>query len=209
MELKDLLASLVLDIPAVSSQKFAGARNLLRMSHAVRELATAGALGQIARCHLGPAAFPVRAILFDKSAATNWVVPFHQDITIPVQNRHETPGYGPWSVKNGIQHVQPPSAVLDEMLTLRLHLDDVDESSGPLLVFPASHAEGILEEARILTLQRTARPSACLARRGDLLLMHRLLVHGSHKATRPRQRRILHVEYAAADLPKGLEWAPS
>ncbi len=187
----------------------AGVRNLLAQSPTVHELATTGSLAAIARQHLNSAAFPVRGILFDKSPGANWVVPFHQDVTIPVRRRLDAPGYGPWSVKQGVPDVQPPRDVLENMVTLRLHLDDVDESNGPLLVFPGSDAGGILDAAQLASLRRSCSPLPCLARSGDLLLMRPLLVHGSHRAVNPSRRRILHIEYAASALPGGLEWAPS
>ena len=54
-----------------------------------RFLASAGPVWQVAAAVLGPAARPVRAILFDKTAGTNWVLPWHQDRTIVVTDRVE------------------------------------------------------------------------------------------------------------------------
>ena len=82
--------------------------------------------------HLGEEARPVRAILFDKTAESNWLVPWHQDLTIVVESRAEAPGYGPWSMKDGRHHVQPPMHVMERMLTIRLHLDDCDATNGAL-----------------------------------------------------------------------------
>src|SRR6476620_8795540 len=67
---------------------------------------------------------PVRAIFFDKTADKNWLVPWHQDLNIAVAEKHEIPGWGPWSVKEGLPHVRPPAECLADMLTVRLHLDD-------------------------------------------------------------------------------------
>ncbi|MCB1019149.1 MAG: phytanoyl-CoA dioxygenase family protein [Bryobacterales bacterium] len=208
-DVEGLLTSFAAEVPEAQTERVAGIRRLLHRSQTVHQLSTGGVLGEIAHHHLGPKAFPVRAILFDKSVNANWVVPFHQDVTIPVQKRQEATGFGPWSVKDGVPHVQPPSAVLEGMLTLRLHLDDVDETNGPLLVFPGSHSSGILAESRVFALQRSAEPFPCLARRGDILLMRPLLVHGSHKASAPSRRRVLHVEFAARPLPASLAWGRS
>ena len=62
-------------------------------------LACDGPIGAAAAAHLGPEAFPVRAILFNKTDATNWALPWHQDRTIAVTAREDTPGFGPWTVK--------------------------------------------------------------------------------------------------------------
>ena len=55
---------------------------------------------------LSSAAFPVRAILFDKTPSANLKVAWHQDRSIAVKRRIDVPGYGPWSVKEGIEHVR-------------------------------------------------------------------------------------------------------
>src|SRR5689334_13240 len=47
-------------------------------------LAPSGPVGAIAKSMLGSRCRPVRAILFDKSAATNWALAWHQDRTIAV-----------------------------------------------------------------------------------------------------------------------------
>jgi len=55
-------------------------------------------LVEIARKTLGGEAFPFRATLFDKSPAANWLVVWHQDTALPLRERREAPGWGPWSV---------------------------------------------------------------------------------------------------------------
>src|SRR5262245_7189469 len=81
---------------------------------------------------LGPGAFVVRGLFFDKTPRANWKVSWHQDLTIAVRVRIEAPGFGPWSLKAGVVHVQPPAEILERMATVRLHLDDCSESNGPL-----------------------------------------------------------------------------
>ncbi|HEV8390676.1 MAG TPA: phytanoyl-CoA dioxygenase, partial [Dongiaceae bacterium] len=85
---------------------------------------------------MGAAARPVRAVLFDKNADANWSAGWHQDRTIAVRARLETEGYGPWSVKGGAVHVEPPFDILRGMVTMRAHLDDCDEDNAPLLIAP-------------------------------------------------------------------------
>lgn len=116
-------------------------------------------------------------------------------------------GWGPWSRKEGVHHVQPPREVLDAMVTVRLHLDSTDEQNGPLRVLPGSHREGILTDARIDELVATARPVACVVAEGDAVVMRPLVVHSSSKSTTTAHRRVVHLEYAAYELPAGLAWA--
>src|SRR5690349_2907541 len=98
-------------------------RNLLANPD-IANITEQGAIPDCVERVLGPAAFPVRAILFDKIEGANWKVPWHQDLIIPVGEKQETPGFRGWSVKDGVPHVHPPADVLAGMLTVRLHLDD-------------------------------------------------------------------------------------
>jgi hypothetical protein len=169
-------------------------------------LAPTGQIGHHAATHLGDRARPVRAILFDKSPATNWALGWHQDRTIAVRRRIEAPGFGPWTIKSGIQHVAPPQPLLDSMLTLRLHLDPVDAENAPLLIAPGSHRHGRIAEADISALVERCGTQACLADRGDIWLYATPILHASNAALKLRHRRVLQLDYSADDLPGGLEW---
>lgn len=165
----------------------------------------AGPIGQIAAHHL-PASRPVRAILFDKSAGTNWALGWHQDRTIAVAKRIDVDGFGPWTVKQGLLHVEPPFAIIEAMITLRVHLDPVDMDNAPLLVAPASHCLGRIEEERIAETVLLCGTIACLADQGDVWVYATPILHASARAARPRRRRVLQIDYAACALPGGLEW---
>jgi ectoine hydroxylase-related dioxygenase (phytanoyl-CoA dioxygenase family) len=149
---------------------------------------------------------PVRGIFFDKSAEANWLVTWHQDLTLAVRERCEVPGFGPWSVKEGVPHVQPPAECLQQMITVRLHLDDADESNGALRVLPGSHAQGRLSPEGIGEWRERVPEVTCVVRAGGALLMRPLLLHASGRSVSERHRRVLHLEYAGFDLPAGLEW---
>jgi hypothetical protein len=183
-----------------------GARNLLRTCPAVTALAGSHLLKKLIAPVLGEGAFPVRALFFDKIIGANWQVGWHQDLSIAVAERVEVPGFSGWSVKQGVVHVQPPASVLENMLTLRLHLDDCGEDSGPLRVLPGSHRHGRLTDDQIAHWQQTGQAGACLVPRGGVLLMRPLLLHTSAPAKNPRHRRVIHLEYAAKPLPGGLRW---
>lgn len=183
----------------------AGRRGLLS-EPAVAELATSAQLLELLRPHLPAEPRPVRAIYFDKSPEANWLVPWHQDLTLALQQQVEVPGFGPWSVKDGIPHVQPPVELLEQMLTIRLHLDAADETNGALKVLPGSHRHGRLSAERIQEFRANSPEALCTVEAGDALLMRPLLLHASSRATRPGHRRVLHLEYAGFDLPAGLAW---
>ena len=162
-------------------------------------------IGAVARGVLGLAACPVRAILFDKSPDTNWSLGWHQDRTIAVRRRVDTPGFGPWSMKRGLQHVEPPFALIERMVTLRIHLDDVPGDNAPLLVAPGSHKLGRIAEDRIEAVVAACGMATCLADRGDVWLYATPILHASAAGHHPH-RRVLQVDYSGDRLPGQLEW---
>jgi len=181
-------------------------RNLLETVPAVNEFVNQPACRRLIEPILGPRNFPVRSLLFEKSPDANWGVPWHQDSTIAVRERRDVEGYGSWTVKEGVPHVQPPASVLEGMLTLRLHLDPCGLDNGALRALPGSHRHGRLTGAEIDKLRAHRREVDLPAEQGDVLLLRPLLVHASNSAAAPRHRRIVHIEFAADPLPGGLEW---
>jgi ectoine hydroxylase-related dioxygenase (phytanoyl-CoA dioxygenase family) len=184
-----------------------GVRQLLKVCPTVRAFATEHPLLAIISAVLGTDARPVRAILFDKSPAANWYVTWHQDLSIPVRHRVDLPGFGPWSTKEGIIHVQPPAEILEGMLSARIHLDDCDVENGPIKFIPSSHRAGILDHHSIGSWKMRGESVSCPAKRGDVVLMRPLILHSSSKSDHPSSRRVLHLEYANVSLPTGMEWA--
>lgn len=181
-------------------------RNLLEVSGPIRELAWSPMVRAIVADRLGVGAFPVRGTLFDKIAGANWLVPWHQDLTICVADRIDVPGYGPWTRKAAVHHVQPPVAVLEGMLSVRIQLDDCGESNGALRARPGTHKLGRLTAAQIAEEQRSRPSVACVASAGDVLLMRPLLVHASSAASQADHRRVIHIDYASCQLDGGLRW---
>lgn len=170
-------------------------------------LGSDGCLGAVAATVLGPGAKPVRAILFNKSPETNWSLAWHQDRTICVREKREVPGFGPWTVKSGMTHVAPPFKLLTRMVTLRAHLDDVPASNAPLLIAPGSHRLGRIAICEVDEVVRRCGTIACTAEAGDVWLYATPILHASEAASAPTSRRVLQVDFAAAEaLPHGLEW---
>lgn len=85
-----------------------GARGLLALPQ-IRQLVDTPALSEHMRAFLGPDFRAVRGIFFDKTENANWPVLWHQDLSLAVTERRELPGWGNWSVKRGVPHVQPPT----------------------------------------------------------------------------------------------------
>jgi ectoine hydroxylase-related dioxygenase (phytanoyl-CoA dioxygenase family) len=160
----------------------------------------------IAQSVLGAATRPVRAVLFDKSPNRNWALGWHQDRTVAIRSRIDTPGFTDWTIKHGIDHAVPPFEFLETMLTARIHLDPVGPDNAPLLVVPGSHRLGRIAEPDIAGAVAKLGEVACPAERGDLWLYATPILHASDRAKRPARRRVLQVLYSAKDLPNRLEW---
>jgi ectoine hydroxylase-related dioxygenase (phytanoyl-CoA dioxygenase family) len=185
----------------------AGIRHALRHS-AVTELANSPNLLKIARCVLGNAALPFQATLFDKSPASNWLVVWHQDTALPLQERRELTGWGPWSVKEGVTYAHAPATALRRVLALRVHLDDSTAQNGPLRVLPGTHKQSILTDDDIHQLATHISAVDCIVPTGGILAMRPLLVHSSSKSLGKIPRRVLHIEYAASlNVEDGLKLA--
>lgn len=184
----------------------AGIRNLLGKDEIVSNIRTSGELLEVARQVLGREAQPVRVILFDKSPEANWGVPWHQDLNIAVSGKDTPPGYGPRTMKADVPHIIPPTTVLEKMVTLRLHLDPCTREDGPLVVAPGSHRNGKCVEKNTDHQLLDQHAVECCTEPGDLLVMRPLLFHRSSKASTPRTRKVLHVEYAATHLDGDLRW---
>lgn len=192
-------------ISALGPVTGAGRRGLLS-SPTVATLSHSDQLLDLIRPHLPTEPVPVRAIYFDKSPDANWLVSWHQDMTLALQHRAEANGFGPWSVKDGVPHVQPPVELLEKMLTIRLHLDDADETNGALRVLPGSHRLGRLSSEKIKQLRSQQSDFLCALSAGDAMLMRPLLLHASGRSSSERHRRVLHIEYAGFALPAELQW---
>jgi hypothetical protein len=208
-EAEQLLADLeLIDAPG-SLRRRSGVfavRNLLDISSGVRKLANSEAMRGLVEPVLGPDFLPVRGILFDKIPEANWKVPWHQDVTIAVRERVDADGFGPWSMKADVLHVQPPYYVLEKMISVRIHLDVCGESNGALRVIPGSHKHGRIPEEDIAAKRGDVSERICTVGIGGALLMRPLLLHASSAAQTPGHRRVIHIDFAAVKLPNGMRW---
>lgn len=179
-----------------------GARNLLTVFPQAALLWRKQPLIDVLVSVLGGQCGLVRGLYFDKPPESTWSLPWHQDRTIAVQD-HALPSerFRNRTTKGGVPHVEAPDELLRQMLTLRIHLDEVTEENGPLQVLPGTHTGGATASAR--------PPAAILAKAGDVLAMRPLLSHcsGVSKAETNRHRRVIHLEFAAMrELPDGYQW---
>jgi len=179
-------------------------RNLLALP-IIRELATSPAVRNLADTVLGKHCFAVKATFFNKTQESNSKVAWHQDLTIMVRKRREVAGFGPWTIKEGIVHVQPTADILSRILAIRLHLDESGADNGPLRTIPGSHKHGRLSSEQVSAYGR-ADCVVCMVPRGGALLMRPLLLHASSACSVTKPRRVIHLEFSADELSQGLAW---
>lgn len=189
------------------TQKAYGIRDLHLKVKIVASLAKSAPIKSILHEYAGDRQFKlIKAIFFNKNLQHSWAVPWHQDKTIAVKEKAIVSGYKNWTVKKGVPHVQPPSKILEKIVTVRIALDEADADSGALRIIPRSHNLGILEQKEIDSITQQQESQFCSLKAGDILLMHPLLLHSSSKCISSNDQRIIHLEYSGCDLPLDLVW---
>jgi ectoine hydroxylase-related dioxygenase (phytanoyl-CoA dioxygenase family) len=188
------------------SREGAGTRNLLRAPWCASLAMRIRADSEVAP-FLTTDTATVQCILFEKSKRRNWLVPLHQDLSIPVAEVVSDRRVSGWTEKEGTLYAQPPPDVLSEVLCVRLQLDESSDRNGNLRVVPGSHRHGRLSTGEAQVLRAKLGVVDCPVPRGAALMMRPLLLHASSKLIRNEARRVLHFVIAPKSLPLGLRWA--
>jgi len=128
---------------------------------------------------------------------SNWLVGWHQDTALPLTAKREFPGWGPWSAKDGVDYAHAPAEALEQVLALRVHLDDSTAANGPLRIMPNTHKLGVLTDAEIQKHVGDSPGVECISKTGGIVAMHPLVIHASSKSASELPRRVLHIEYAS------------
>jgi len=189
---------------SVFSSTEVGVRCLLDVP-IVQEAATVLKWSLVSSEILPDRAVAIQAIAFDKTESKNWKVTWHQDVMFPFARPVRSCGFDLPSRKDGVDYARPPRSTLEQLLAVRLHLDDCDASNGPLRVSPRSHRLGILRSAEVHDVVAKQGEVECHAESGVALLMKPLLLHASSPAAVPKHRRVLHFVYHSGD-PIDEEW---
>ncbi len=147
----------------------------------------------------------IKSIYFDKPPNANWVVNWHQDLTINLSSKRDTPGYKNWRVGPDRTIVQPDIGLLESIFTIRIHLDDCTAHNGALRIIEGSHRRGVIEMNEWVN-NKEGKEIVCEVQRGGVLIMKPLALHASKRAENNARRRVIHVEFTDQQLPPGLEW---
>lgn len=148
--------------------------------------------------------FLTKAIYFDKPSKSNWFVAYHQDLSISVDKKADLENYSNWTFKKGQYGVQPPIEILQDTITIRIHLDKTDKNNGALKVIPKSHLKEIVRSDS--KEWDTKNEFICEVEKGGAMLMKPLILHASNRTTNGKRRRVIHLEFNKHVLTKPLAW---
>lgn len=180
------------------------ARNLIDTIPEIRSCWKSGPMYDFLVEVLGPNFGLVRALFFDKPPDRTWALAWHKDTAIAVaENTVTSSKFSRPTVKAGVPHVIACDEILRQMLTMRIHLDEVTDENGPLRVIPASHHSS---DSVGWGVEKAETVHAAV---GDVLAMRPLITHGSGSSMpgTTRHRRILHLEFASmSQLPDNYRW---
>lgn len=181
-----------------------GVRRILRLYPDLAKMVITPQLSGLVR-RIQPKAQVIRSIYFNKPPLANWIVNWHQDLTINLKHKKIYPGFKNWRVLADRVVTQPPLDVLKDMFTLRVHLDQCTEQNGALRVIPGSHLEGVIDVRNGIG-KNQAKEQICEVSKGGVLIMKPLLLHSSRRTDNLASRRVIHMEFSDFQLPHDLDW---
>ena len=149
--------------------------------------------------------YSIKSIYFNKPQIANWIVNWHQDLTINVTNKKEILGYINWRNLKDRTVVQPDLQLLENIFTLRIHLDDCTKENGALRVVKGSHKNGVIPIKEWME-SNGDEETICEVNKGGVLVMKPLILHASRRTENQKNRRVIHIEFSDKALPNGLEW---
>lgn len=207
------IINIIHEIESADTQKdtFRKSSELFAIRQFLKEIPTAfnlifnNNLKSLIKTIFGENYFIVKSIYFDKPETSNWYVSYHQDLTISVDKKIPLENYGPWTVKQNQFAVQPPIHILENISTIRIHLDDTNELNGALKIITKSHLKQIYRPETINRENETE--ITCNVPRGGVMLMKPLLLHSSSRTLNNNRRRVIHIEFSSITLPEELNWA--
>lgn len=151
---------------------------------------------------------PVRLTAFNKTAGSNWGVPWHQDRVVAVARRHDVPGYANWLQKESAWHCEPPAGMLKGMVFARVHFDPCGEENGAMELALGSHRHGLVDASDARLVAESCPQEVCAAAPGDVVFVKALTLYRSLTSRSGAPRRALRIDFARrSELDDRLQWA--
>jgi ectoine hydroxylase-related dioxygenase (phytanoyl-CoA dioxygenase family) len=149
--------------------------------------------------------FLTKAIYFYKPSDSNWFVAYHQDLSIAVDQKVALENFTNWTFKKGQYGVHPPLEILQNTITIRIHLDDTNKDNGALKVIPKTHKKGVIRvDSNAWSVDNEF---ICEVKKGGIMLMKPLTLHASNRTSNGKRRRVIHLEFNTIKLPEPLHWS--
>lgn len=147
----------------------------------------------------------IKSIYFNKPPSANWIVNWHQDLTINVSGKSSDKAFKNWRFLKERTIVQPPLEILENIFTIRIHLDHCTQQNGALQVISKSHQNGVINLSNKIAQLNQAK-KICEVKKGGILVMKPLLFHSSKRTENHQNRRVIHIEFSNKNLPNGMKW---
>lgn len=147
----------------------------------------------------------IKSIYFDKPPNANWNVNWHQDLTINLKSKNKIEGFKNWRKKDSRVVVQPPIDILENIFTIRIHLDDCSIRNGALRVIKNSHNIGVIN-MKEWSQGQEENEVICEINKGGILVMKPLILHSSRRVENCKNRRVIHLEFCDHEMSNKLDW---
>lgn len=180
-------------------------RQFIKESPEIKDLIFNENLKKVIHSIGGKDYFVIKSIYFDKPEKSNWFVAYHQDLTISVDKKENIKGFTSWTSKHNQFAVQPTIDILENIFTVRIHLDETNENNGALKVVEKSHLKNIYRPETIDW--NIEKEQFCNVNAGGIMIMKPLLLHSSNRTTNNNRRRVIHIEFSNKILPETLNWS--
>lgn len=155
---------------------------------------------------IDPRLFLIRSVFTERVVPGDWDSFWHQDMFINATEKVDDKAFTGWEKKTDGYVAVAPEHYLHNAVTVRIHLDDAEESNGAMKVIPGSHQRKLLDEEMAL-LTRNSAAVICDMKACGIQIMKPLLVHATSRGISPKARRVIHLEFNMRDLPEGTDWA--
>jgi len=148
----------------------------------------------------------IKSLYFNKPPTANWVVNWHQDLTINLKQKVERSPFKFRRTNDKRAVVQPPQKFLESIFTFRIHLDDCSSKNGALRLVPGSHKNGVIDINSWSNNLDKNDFEYCDIKAGGILIMKPLILHSSRRTENTQKRRVIHLEFTSETLPKEPQW---
>ncbi len=142
----------------------------------------------------------MRSTFYDNRISKPESIVWQQRNRISLREKTETKGYSDWKSEDGGFSAVLPDQILQDLVVVRIHIDDSDENNGGLKIFKGSHSQ-ILDEAAIKVISENGLPSNCEILSGGIQIIKPLLLQSEFERKTSKKNRIVELVFSSIDFP--------